>query len=121
MANGGHADYFYARLREKVKVVMLECRESFADCFCVSMGTNKADQYDAAVRITENEVLVDVKDVALISDFSSASACDFTPEYVHENQKKLHIPKITDRSMLKPISDLEYWNQLSLYKPKAFL
>ena len=30
MANGGHADYFYARLREKVKVVMLECRESFA-------------------------------------------------------------------------------------------
>ena len=79
---------FYARLREKVKVVMLECRESFADCFCVSMGTNKAEQYDAAVRITENEVLVDVKDAALISDFSSASACDFTPEYVHENQEK---------------------------------
>ena len=31
MENGGHADYFYARLRKKVKVVMLECRESFAD------------------------------------------------------------------------------------------
>ena len=28
-----------------------------------------------------------------------------------ENQKKLHIPQITDRSMLKPISDLEYWTQ----------
>ena len=36
MENGGHADYFYARLREKVKVVMLECRESFEHCFCVS-------------------------------------------------------------------------------------
>ena len=78
MENGGHADYFYARLREKVKVVMLECRESFADCFCVSVGTNKTEKYDAAVRITENEVLVDVKDAARSSDFSSVSACYFT-------------------------------------------
>ena len=111
MENGGHADYFYARLREKVKVVMLECRESFEHCFCVSMGTNKTDQYDAALRITENEVLVDIKDETLGAAFASASACDFTPEYVQENQKKLHIPQITDRSMLKPISDLEYWTQ----------
>ena len=65
MENGGHADYFYARLREKVKVVMLECRESFEHCFCVSMGTNKTDKYDAALRITENEVLVEIKDETL--------------------------------------------------------
>ena len=113
MENGGHADYFYARLRDKVKVVMLECRESFEHCFCVSMGTNKTDKYDAAVRITEHEVLAEVRDEKLGAAFSfvSASSCDFTPKFVQENQKKLHIPKITDRSMLKPISDLEYWNQ----------
>lgn len=60
------------------------------------MGTNKADQYDAAVRITENEVLVDVKDAALISDFSSAQ-----PGVSHQNMymriRKNCYPKITDR------------------------
>ena len=80
---------FYARLREKVKVVMLECRESFEHCFCVSMGTNKTDKYDAAVRITEHEVLAEVRDEKLGAAFSfvSASSCDFTPQFVQEIRK----------------------------------
>ena len=45
-------DPYYARLREKVKFVLLECRQSFDDCFCVAMGANQTDQYAMAVRFT---------------------------------------------------------------------
>lgn len=110
LENGGKSDLFYARMREKVKIVMLECKEGFENCFCVSMGCNKTDNYDVAVRIGADDVLVEVKDEAFAPVFAG-EACDFAPEYVTENAKKLNIPQITDRSMLKPISDLEYWKQ----------
>ena len=112
--NGGHEDFFYARLREKVKVVLLECPKSFEHCFCVSMGTNRTEDYDMAVRIGDGEVLTEVKDESLqqvFSDVPNAQSCDFTPEFVKENQKKLQIPPITKREQLKEISDLEYWKQ----------
>lgn len=111
MENGGHAEFFYGRLREKVKVIMLECTTSFENCFCVSMGSNKTENYDAAVRIGEGYVLADVKDEMLKRAFAGMSEEQFAPAYVTENEKKLQIPQITDRSMLKPVSDLEYWKQ----------
>jgi anaerobic sulfite reductase subunit A len=111
LENGGRRDYFYARWREKAKVILLECTTSFENCFCVSVGSNKTDKYDAAVRITPDEVLVDVRDADLAQHFSGQQTADFTPEYVTENEKKLRIPNIPDHSLIRPITNMEYWNQ----------
>lgn len=111
MENGGHADFFYARMREKVKVILMECQESFEHCFCVSMETSQTQDYDAAVRLGKQEVLAEVKDACLKKVFSGMEVCDFTPEFVKENAKKLQLPEITAREQLKEISNLSYWNQ----------
>ncbi len=43
LRNGANPDYYYARKREKVKYVLLECRQPFPNCFCVAMGCNETD------------------------------------------------------------------------------
>ncbi len=111
LENGGHGDLFYKRLRERVKFVLLECTESFENCFCVSVGSSKAENYSAAVRIGADEVLAEVKDDSLADYFAGNEKVDYTPEFVTENRKKIRIPRIPERSMLKTISGLEYWNQ----------
>lgn len=61
----GFEDFYYGRVREKVKFILMGCESSCASGFCVSMGTNRADNYDAYVKVAGDMVLVDVKDEAL--------------------------------------------------------
>ena len=56
LGNGGFEDMYYKRMNEKVKIVMMECTEGWDTCFCVSMGTNRADDYAAAVRFGDGEL-----------------------------------------------------------------
>ena len=105
----GNPDFYYARLRRKVRIAMIECRESFENCFCVSTGTNITDNYDFAVRFGD-ELLIDVKADDFLEYFDWEEEADFKPEFVTENKKKLQLPDIS-RANLKQISDLEYWKQ----------
>lgn len=50
LKNGSEPDFYYKRLRDKVKVVVLGCKESFRNCFCVSFGTNKTGDYSLGVK-----------------------------------------------------------------------
>lgn len=109
--NGGKAEYYYARLRAKAKFIMIECRESFETCFCVSMGTNQTDDYAAAVRFDGDGVYVEVKDPELIPFFEKGSPAAFTPEFVEKNLRTVQVPDIPDRSYLKDIIALDYWKQ----------
>lgn len=109
--NNGEADSYYARLRNKVKTVMIECRESFEHCFCVSLNTNKCDCYDAAVRFMADKALVEVRDKEIAALLEGETACDFKPEFVTSNERKLTPPDIKDRNTLKWLSDNEYWTK----------
>ena len=40
--HNGPADYYYKRIRDNVKIVLMGCKHSFESCFCVSMGTRKS-------------------------------------------------------------------------------
>lgn len=111
LKNGGQADNFYQRRREKVKFVLMECSESFDTCFCVSMGSNRTEDYSAAVRFEENGIKLQIKDAELAAAFQGEAACDFTPEFVEENQKKVSVPDISDRSLVPKIHKLPYWDQ----------
>lgn len=112
----GQPDHYYAKMREKVKFILLECKAGFEDCFCVSTGSNIADDYVMAVRFEQDseglisDIFVQVCDEEFDTLFGNAPAADFDPEFVSENKKVLNVPEIT-KDMIKPISALEYWSQ----------
>ena len=110
LKNGGTEDLFYKRLREKVHFILMECQESFENCFCVSVGSNVADDYSLAVRFEESDVLLNVKDETFAPYFEAEEKAGFDFRYIAENQKKIRIPEIS-RENLKAVTDLEYWKK----------
>lgn len=89
--NGSENDYFYERIRKKVKFVLIGCKESFRNCFCVSMNSNKSDDYDMGLNIRGNEIYLDIKDESL--EVFEGENTDFEVDYVKENTVSVQIPK----------------------------
>ncbi len=93
LKNGQNSDVYYARLRSKLKLVLLECRESFENCFCVAMGSNETQDYAAAIRLSDEGARIEVKDPELIGYFAElGEPDDFTPEFVQSNPVKVRTP-----------------------------
>lgn len=109
LKNGNHADIYYKRLRDKVKMVMLECTGSYENCYCVSMGSNVAKDYSVAVRMQENGCEVQVKDAFFLPYFAGLKESDFEPKFVMENERKAVLPEINGKEELKVASNLEFW------------
>ena len=74
-----------------MKFVLIGCKESFRNCFCVSMGSNKSDNYSMAINLRDDEIYLDIKDSSL--DIFEGEACDFEVDYVKENIINLEVPK----------------------------
>ncbi len=110
LENGGAEDTYYARLREKVKIFMLECRDGFESCFCASMGGNSPVDYAAALRFENSGVQIEVRDQEFVPYFSSGQPCDFTPEYPSANAKKLDLPEIREDD-IERIHALPFWDE----------
>ncbi len=106
----GQPDLYYARMREKLHLFLLECKEGFDNCFCVSMGSNVALDYEAAVRIDDICALVEVKNEAFLPYFQDEVPIDFAPEFVSENRRAARVPEIR-REQLAEITVLDYWKQ----------
>lgn len=107
LKNGEIVDFYYKRRRELVKFVMIECTEGFDTCFCVSMNSNKSDNYEAAIRITDNKVLLKVSDEAL--EIKGAKLVDFEPDFIKENKVKVSIPNVDD--VTKETFNNEIWKE----------
>jgi len=110
LKNGGAEDLFYKRLRERVKFVLLECPESFENCFCVSTGSNRTEDYSMAVRLGKEDLLLKVIDEDLEEYFEDEESADYEVTFIEENKKTIRIPAIS-RDNLKNVSELEYWNK----------
>ncbi|MGI6257456.1 MAG: anaerobic sulfite reductase subunit AsrA [Anaerovoracaceae bacterium] len=111
LKNGGKADNFYKRLREKVRIVLMECSEEWDSCFCVSMGASKTENYAAAIKQEGETYKVSVKDNELESYFSHLPRDNYTYAFVEKNKKEVSVPNITDRSQIKNIIDLPMWKE----------
>lgn len=109
LKNGGAEDFFYKRMRGRMKYVLMECTESYENCFCVSVGSNVADEYALAVRFAD-ELLIEVKDPDFAPYFEEEEDAEFSIRFIQENKKKLQIPEI-NRENLKAVSDLPYWSK----------
>ncbi len=76
-----------------MKLFVIECAESFDNCFCVSMGTNRVDSYDVFVRAAEGGFLCDVRGAfkSLFEKFGSPAK--MVPRFIEENKTKVAVPE----------------------------
>jgi len=111
LGNGGFSDMYYERMHEKVKIVMMQCDLDDDTCFCVSMGTNKTDNYSLAVVCKDGALKVEVKDDAFASYFDGKAAEDYTPSFPTENKTKVTLPEIPNKEVLTKLKSHPVWNE----------
>ncbi|WP_437629179.1 anaerobic sulfite reductase subunit AsrA [Clostridium paraputrificum] len=109
--NGNFEDTFYKRIREKVKFICIECVDGFDTCFCVSMNSNKTDDYSLAVRFNESSLLFDVKDKEFSKFFNAKTEEEFELKFIEENEAKVTIPEINDKEILIKLKNHPMWNE----------
>lgn len=91
--NNKFSDSYYAQLREKLHLVLMGCKASFENCFCVSMGTNTCEGYDAYITRDDDGVYVDAAGEAetLLRGLGGRE-CVLPVEYVVNNEVSVNIP-----------------------------
>ena len=109
--NGNFEDTFYKRIRERVKFICIECVDGFDTCFCVSMNSNKTDDYSLAVRFNESSLLFDVKDEEFSKFFSDKTEEEFELKFIEENEAKVTIPEINDKEILIKLKNHPMWDE----------
>lgn len=94
LKNGGE-DYYYKRLRDQVKFVLIGCSHSFENCFCASMGTNHAGDYDMALNLREGGLEVDCRfpEAEAILKEQNAERKEVKPDAVEDNDLQVKIPE----------------------------
>ena len=112
--NGGFTDMYYERVRELVKFVLMECPASDDTCFCVSMGSNKTDDYAMAIHMCcDGHVKLKVCDDALKGYFAGAEEVEFEPKFIEENETKVTIPDIPDKTVLNKLKEHPMWKKFN--------
>lgn len=91
----GPEDFYYKRVRDKIRFVLMGCKASFENCFCVDMGTNKSDNYDLGIDVREDMLWIDCKKEEWEVLFKEAADKEEDVEvpFVSENQTHVHIPE----------------------------
>ncbi len=90
----GEEDYYYKRLRDRVKFVVMGCPESFENCFCVDMGTNTCAGYDASLEIRDGAAFVDNRNPEWDALFKGQADGEeaVSPAFVRENAVRVAVP-----------------------------
>ncbi|MDP6543903.1 MAG: anaerobic sulfite reductase subunit AsrA [Phycisphaerae bacterium] len=99
LRSGGCADSYYARRRTNLKVFLLECPEQFGSCFCVSMGTNRTDDYSVFLREVPDGYEVQVKDDDFLEFFTEGHSADVSPKFATDDRASLKVSEEIDNSI----------------------
>lgn len=104
----GKPDFYYTRLRENLKFVLIPCSKSFENCFCVSMNSNVPKNYNLTIEEIDGEYVFESKDEYFTKFFSGSKELDYTVPYVKENDIKVeHVEKINNLAITKS----EMWRE----------
>ena len=105
----GPEDYYYKRIRDNIKIVLIGCKQSFESCFCVSMGTNISENYDMSINAQGSTYAINCKDNAWNQFFLDLGASRHlvVPDQVHENPVKVHIPE----NLTPDVARASMWEQ----------
>lgn len=85
-------DFYYARIRNRVKFILMGCASTCDTGFCVSMGTNRAEGYAAYIKVDGDQVFTDVR-LDELNCLEAGETVDVTPDFVTENKEKVALPK----------------------------
>jgi anaerobic sulfite reductase subunit A len=97
----GFVDYYYKRLRESVKFVVIGCGKSYDNCFCVSMGTNVPEDFDLAVYPGEDGYHLEGSWDEVTSVLGQLEEQEIRIPFVKENDVKVKIPDNLSLDILK--------------------
>ncbi len=111
LKNGGVADPFYQRLRERAKFVLMECKEEFDGCFCCSVGANETDLHAMAFSFGDEEAWIEVRDEAFRDDFIDAEPSDHIIAFPQENALKVDYPAIDSLEMVTRLKSHPMWKE----------
>lgn len=91
----GFEDYYYKRIRENVKFILMGCEKAFENCFCVDMETNKIDTYDASIDKKGDIYEMDnhCRDWEELFVGNCLKQENVNPSYVTETEVHVNIPK----------------------------
>lgn len=105
----GFEDFYYRRIREKTSFVFMGCPQTCDSGFCVSMGTNQWDGYDAYLKLEGEWAYLEIKDTkeetkaakreALGAPLAEnggpvpAVVLPVSPDFAAENKEKVTLPK----------------------------
>lgn len=105
---GQGPDYFYKRLRDKVRFILIGCQEAFENCFCVDMGTNKSEDYMASLDEREGSYYMDIKDPDLEARLRpyAEKEEEVSPAYVTQTHKEVRVPEEVDPIYISKKEDL---------------
>jgi len=94
----GPVDPYYKQIRDRVEFALIGCESSYRNCFCVSMGTNKAENYAIGIKPAGDSVCLDVKSDSLKVKFKMQDhqVADFEMDFVTENEIKVETPENLD-------------------------
>lgn len=93
--NNGPEDYYYKRIRDKVKFILMGCEKSFDSCFCVDMGSNISTNYDASIELRDGQYFMNNQNVqweSLLENHAN-KVLQVIPKYVKETTTKVKIPE----------------------------
>ena len=108
--SGGYTDFYYQRLRQKVKLFLIECERPFENCFCVSFKTNKTDDWSAFIRKAEGGYEIQVKDEQLGAYFPGNAEDIAPPRFAEQDSRPVKIPQDIDTSIFED----EIWKEYTL-------
>ena len=109
--NNGPEDFYYKRLRENTKFILMGCTNSFDNCFCLDMGSNKSDNYDAYIKVEDGFTVIDSKwneldELIKIEKFKEE---EVTPDFVTENKVHVNIPE----NLSTKVFNSKMWDEYS--------
>ena len=90
--HNGAEDYYYRRVRDNVRFVLMGCPSAFENCFCVDMGTNRTDEYDLYVQPDEDGYILDCEYSEWDDLFVDAEALEVSPAYPESTPIRVSIP-----------------------------
>ncbi len=108
--NGGE-DFYYKRLRDKAKFILMPCSGTCDSGFCASMGTNRCECYDSYMSLEGDEIILDIQDEQLklwgkeVLEHIEETAV--VPDFAEENKEYVTLPKnLSNHSF-----SLELWKE----------
>lgn len=96
--SNGPEDYYYRRLRDKLKIVLIGCKHAFDSCFCVDMESNISENYDLSIDEMDGIYRLDCKSEEFAKQLKTFAVkeIDVIPEHVTETTTHVHIPENLD-------------------------